>query len=419
MSLSRRSFLKSSFGSSVVMSLAPTMPAFLTRAALAAAGEDRHDTVLVVLQLSGGNDGLNTVVPYTDDAYGRARTTLRLPSKQIHKIDGHLGFHPQLQGFDRLLKQGRLSIVQGVGYPKSDRGHDGAMRDWHTARPDQPQCTTGWVGRAIDAAGRDGKPDVPGVFVGPIKRPFALNAANAVVPAIEAAKDLTLQEMPGPAGAAHRHQLLHLSKQRPAGKADPLADYLRQSALTAHATNRQIEAVLAESDGQGKYPSQRLAGHLKTVSELIRADVGIRIFFVELGGGGIGGFDNHANQLHNHAALIKQMSDSVTAFIDDLAAHKCLDRVVLMTFSEFGRTLTENGRHGTGHGAAAPMFLAGGRLRGGLVGAHPSLTDLDNDAPKHHTDFRSVYATVLDHWLGLKSQPILGDKYRPVDVFTG
>jgi len=159
-----------------------------------------------------------------------------------------------------------------------------------------------------------------------------------------------------------------------------------------------------------------LAGTLRIVAQLIRAELGVRIFFTELGGGGIGGFDNHANQLGNHCALLHQLSESVAAFVDDLQRDKLLDRVLLMTFSEFGRTVAENGRRGTGHGAGAPVFLAGGRLRGGLLGPHPSLTDLDAGAPRFHTDFRRVYATVLDRWLGLDAAGVLGEGFKPLDI---
>jgi len=150
---------------------------------------------------------------------------------------------------------------------------------------------------------------------------------------------------------------------------------------------------------------------------LIRADVGIRILHTELGGAGFGGFDNHANQRGNHGALLRQLSDAVAAFVEDLRKNRLLDRVLLMTFSEFGRTLKENGRRGTGHGAAAPMFLVGGRLAGGLIGPHPSLADPDDKGGlKFHTDFRRVFATVLDSWLGFDSLTILGDRYEAVDL---
>lgn len=417
MSQSRRDFLKSVVGTSAVLSLSPTMPAFLSRSALAAARKpDSADTALVVLQLSGGNDGLNTVVPYADDAYGRARRTLRLTGKEVHKIDSLLGFHPKARGFWQLFQDGHLSVVQGVGYPDSTRDHDGAMRDWHTARPGDAACQTGWVGRAIDSVEQSDKANVPGVFVGPVARPFGLNAEKSVVPSIRSLDQLTLRTAPGLADGAPE-QVREALKQ--SGSNDnPLVDFVRGSALTAYAGSRQVQDVLRDADRIGDYPPFGLAESLKTVAQLIRANLGIRIFFVELGGGGIGGFDNHANQRDNHAALLHQLSESVTAFVRDLKQAGSLDRVALMTFSEFGRMLTENGRRGTNHGAAAPVFLAGGGLRGGLVGEHPSLTDLDQDAQKLHTDFRRVYATMLDRWLGFDSKAILGDRYEPLDVFV-
>ncbi len=194
----------------------------------------------------------------------------------------------------------------------------------------------------------------------------------------------------------------------------PLLQFLRRADSDAHAKSERIEAALQTPGGD--YPPFGLARDLRTVAQLIRADIGIRIFFTELGGGGIGGFDNHANQLGNHCALLNQLAESVAAFIYDLKRDKQLDRVLLMTFSEFGRTVKENGRRGTDHGAAAPVFLVGGRVKGGLVGPHPSLTDLDKGALKVHTDFRRVYATVLDRWLGFESQPVLGGRFEPLDV---
>jgi uncharacterized protein (DUF1501 family) len=397
----------------MLLSMSGAAPTFLARAARAAAsagkaGDDRRDTVLVVLQLSGGNDGFNSVVPYADDAYGRSRTTLRLTAKEVLKIDDYSGLHPKMAGFSRLLKEGRLSILQGVGYPKSDRDHERAMKDWHTARPDDRQCPTGWVGRAIDAAARRNPASVPGVFVGPIARPFALAARETIVPSIASAQELTMNRDIAPAAAGAATQT--------AG-ANPLEAHLRQCTAAACDMSRRVRAVLADAPGAGQYPPQGLATELKTVSELIRAELGIRVFFTELGGGGLGGFDNHASQRDNHAALLKQLSDSVAAFADDLARHKYLDRVVLMTFSEFGRSLSENGRRGTDHGAAAPMFLMGGRVRPGLIGERSNLANLDQDAPRSTIDFRRLYATVLERWLGFDSEAALGAKFEPLDLF--
>jgi uncharacterized protein (DUF1501 family) len=189
----------------------------------------------------------------------------------------------------------------------------------------------------------------------------------------------------------------------PAGASNPLPDFLRRTTLEAAAGKARLEAArrAAAATGAAEYPGFPLAQTLKSVAQLIRAELGIRVYFAELGGGGIGGFDTHADQAANHGALLRELSESVAAFLGDLRRDRWLDSVWLMTFSEFGRTLSENGRRGTGHGAAAPVFLAGGRLKGGLVGPHPSLSDLD--------------ATVLDRWLGFDSQAVLGEKFAPLE----
>jgi uncharacterized protein (DUF1501 family) len=404
MTQSRREFLKSTVAVPALLSLGGAVPAFLTRAASAAKTDNRTNRVLVIVQLSGGNDGLNTVAPYADDAYGRRRSTLRLRKNDVIRIDDYVGFHPKLEGFSRLLKTGRLSVVQGVGCPGSDRSHPGAMRNWHTAQPNRPQCPTGWVGRAIDQVSAKDQTQTPGVFVGPIAQPFALAARNAIVPSIRSAGELTLRKT--------------IASSKQSTSDNPLLNHLRSASAAAGATSGQIKAILAETSGGDNYPQQGLGPHLKTVAELIAADVGIRIFFTELGGGGIGGFDNHAIQRDNHAALLGHLSTCLMAFDADLKSRKCLDRVTLMTFSEFGRTLTENGRRGTGHGNAAPVFLMGSKVRAGLIGKHPSLADLDNDALKHHTDFRRLYTTVLTNWLGIDSKPVLGPEFKPMNLFT-
>jgi uncharacterized protein (DUF1501 family) len=413
MSYTRRDFLKATLGAATMLSLASPAPNLLVRAAgTGDAQRDDRDTVLVVVQLSGGNDGLNTVVPYADDEYARNRPTLRLQPKDVHKIDSYLGFHPRMEAFSRLYKEGHLSIVQGVGYPNSDRSHDVAMRHWHTAKPDDPDCQTGWLGRAADSVWHTNQKDMPAVFVGPIIQPFGMRAEHVIIPSIQSPDDLTIDPAPG---ESQPKQAVELSR---ADKDTPLLNHLRDCTANARANSRRIEAVARASANKAEYPAFRLAETLHTVAQLIRADVGIRIFFTELGGGGIGGFDNHANQLGNHCSLLHQMSESLAAFVDDLKKDKLLDRVLLMTISEFGRTVKENGRRGTGHGAAAPIFLAGGKLKSGLVGSHPSLTDLDNGAMKFHTDFRRVYATVLDRWLGFDSRTVLNRQFELLDILN-
>ncbi|TKJ34445.1 MAG: hypothetical protein CEE38_18030 [Planctomycetes bacterium B3_Pla] len=407
MSYTRRDFLKTTLGASALLSFAPAAPNFLVSAAKAAARRsDGRGTVLVVVQLSGGNDGLQTVVPYADDEYARNRPTLRLRADDVHKINSYMGFHPRMEAFMRLYKEGHLSIIRGVGYPNSDRSHERAMRIWHTAEPDRTNSQTGWLGRAADSVQHKNETNTSAVFVGPIAQPFALNAEHAIIPSIQSPDVLTTDPIPG---QSQRKRPTEFSHQD-----DPLLHFVRQCTSKAYADSRRIKAVA----GTAEYPSFRLAGTLRMVAQLIRADVGIRIFFTELGGGGIGGFDNHANQLGNHCALLHHLSESLAAFIHDLKKDKLLDRVLVMTISEFGRTIKENGRRGTGHGAAAPIFLAGGKLKSSLVGAHPSLTDLDNGAMKFHTDFRRVYATVLDRWLGFDSRSVLDRQYEPLDILN-
>jgi uncharacterized protein (DUF1501 family) len=419
MPANRREFLKASAGAATLASFSAAVPSFLSRTAAAAGGSQGPGTALVVVQLSGGNDGLNTLVPYNDPAYAKSRPTLRMPPEEVHKIDSELGFHPRMRGFARLYQDGLLSVVQGVCYPANNRNHEVAMRDWHTARPGDPTCQTGWLGRTLDQIACADPATVPGAFVGPITLPFALNAEKAVVPSIRSLDECQLASMPGAPPEAHRRRLVEAA-ELPRDGASPLLEFVRQSTLSACAESRAIRAAArasASAEAAG-YPDFALARTFHTVAQMIRADVGLRVCFVELGGGGIGGFDNHANQLGNHCAVLEQLSESLAAFVDDLGRAKLLDRTLVMTFSEFGRTVAENGRRGTDHGAAAPMFLAGGRIKPGLIGEHPSLTDLDQGALKFHTDFRRVYATVLAKWLGLDARAVLGEEYETVDVLN-
>ncbi|MFA5189638.1 MAG: DUF1501 domain-containing protein [Verrucomicrobiia bacterium] len=402
MNQTRRSFIKTTLKAGVFASFAGHAPGLLARTA---AARQERDTVLVVLQLSGGNDGLNTVIPFGDDAYHRGRPTLRQVARGAHKLDSHLAFHPRMEGFHRLYRDGLLTIVQGVGYANADRNHPGAMHNWHTADPRSPKLQTGWLGRAADRLWKPDAANVPAMFVGAIPQPFAANAEQVVVPSVRSPRELVSQ-YPPPAG-----------RDVPSGSNPSWLDSLRRCTAQVQANNRRIESAMSAST-RNDYPQFQLAQELRTIAQLIRADLGIRIFFTELGGGNIGGFDNHAGQLGNHCSLLHQLSESVAAFIRDLQRDQLHERLLLMSFSEFGRTVRENGRRGTDHGVAAPVFLAGGGLKGGLCGAHPSLTDLDKDGLKFHTDFRRIYATALDRWLGLDSRSVLGASFAPLDLFN-
>ncbi|MBN1764047.1 MAG: DUF1501 domain-containing protein [Sedimentisphaerales bacterium] len=414
MSYTRRDFLKKTAGTSLLVSFSATTPGLLVRTAKAAAAQPKkNDRILIVLQLSGGNDGLNTIVPYTDDEYARHRPTLRLPTNELHKIDSDLGFHPRMGALARIYQQGYLNIIQGVGYPDMDRNHDSAMRIWHNASPEKPDCQTGWLGRTVDSIMESREYLTPAVFVGPIARPFALNAQHTHIPSLQEPQDLTCQHVPVDSDYLPSYKKL---ADLPRSEKNDLLKFVQQTTSQTYIHNQKIQQAIHSFPRKSSYPSSSLAGDLCTIAQLIRADIGIRIYFVELGGGGIGGFDNHANQMGNHCALLQQLSEAVAAFVEDMKQAGLLDRVLLMTFSEFGRTLSENGRHGTGHGAAAPIFVTGGKVIPGLTGAHPSLTDLDNDALKFHTDFRQVYATALDRWLGIDSKIPLRKEFPPLEI---
>jgi uncharacterized protein (DUF1501 family) len=414
MRTTRRDFLKRSLGATPLLAFTSVVPGFLSRTAMAAAGRlGEEGPVLVVVQLSGGNDGLNTVVPFEDDAYHRNRPTLRLRAEQLHKLEAGLGFHSEMGAFHRLYESGHLSVIQGVGYPNSNRDHEGAMRDWHSARPGESARQTGWVGRAVDQAFTVDGLGLPGVFVGQIKPPFSVRSETALVPSVASSRPWVLDGFAEP--------VARLAAVARAGANNSLLEFVQKETLAAYACNQRIQEVLKAGSRPGakEYPQLPLARTLRSIAELIRAGLGARIYFAELGGGEIGGFDTHAGQAANHGALLRELSDSVAAFVEDLGRDGLLNSVLVMTFSEFGRGLSENGRRGTGHGSAAPMFIAGGKLQRRLVGAHPSLTDLEDDAPKFHTDFRRVYATVLEQWLGFDSKRILGKNYELVDGLFG
>jgi uncharacterized protein (DUF1501 family) len=308
-----------------------------------------------------------------------------------------------MEGFYRLYRDGLLTIVQGVGYPDADRNHPGGMHNWHTANPRAPKTQTGWLGRAADRLWKPGEASVPAMFVGAIPQPFASNAERVIVPSVRSPRELVSPNIQS------------AKREAATGSDSAWLSSLRQATAQVQANNRRIEAAMTAS-ARGDYPQLVLAEELRAIAQLIRADLGVRIFFTELGGGNIGGFDNHAGQLGNHCSLVHQLSESVAAFIHDLQRDKLHERVLLMTCSEFGRTVRENGRRGTDHGLAQPVFLAGGRLKGSLCGAHPSLTDVEKDGLKFHTDFRRVYATALDRWLGLDSRDILGAAFEPLDA---
>jgi uncharacterized protein (DUF1501 family) len=407
---SRRAFLKSSLTASTLVSMgAPTVPAFLSQSARAASAGKPNERVLVVVQLLGGNDGLNTVVPHGLDGYARNRRALRLPAGQVHKITKEVGLHPAMGQMAKLLEDGRLAIVQGVGYPNPDRSHFRSMEIWESARLEAGATETGWLGRAVDANPAQPGQDVRALHVGGRSLPLALRSKHSEVPSVASLEQYRLRlsgsECDKRAGRAALDEVARLDR----GADDPLLGFLRRSTLTAYESSKRLEQVTTATGP--KYPAYGLAKRLELVASVIKAGFGTRIYYTSLDG-----FDTHANQLGTHAALLNELADSVAAFHADLAAAGHADRVAVLTFSEFGRRVRENASLGTDHGAAAPLFLVGPVATAGLVGEHPSLEALDDGDLKHHTDFRRVYAALLEDWLGCPAEPVLGPGFNPLPL---
>jgi len=410
----RRDFLRSSLAASTLVSLgSPTIPGFLGRSARAAGGGRDDGKVLVVVQLLGGNDGLNTVVPFGMDGYARGRRALRLPTAQIHKVTKEIGLHPSMGKLAKLLEAGRVAAVQGVGYPNPDRSHFRSMEIWESARLEPGGTETGWLGRALDAAPEAPGGDVPALHVGGRGLPIALRARRGEVPSLESLDAYRLQ-LDGDAAARRSARAAIAGLAKPEGAADdPLLGFLRRSTLSAYESSRRLEEVApSRPAGKSAYPQTGLARRLATIAGLIKAGFGTRIYYTALDG-----FDTHARQLAAHAALLGEFADAVAAFHADLAGAGQADRVALLSFSEFGRRVAENASAGTDHGAAAPVFVVGPVATPGLVGPHPDFGTLDDGDLIHHTDFRSVYAALLEDWLGLPAAPIVGSGFAPLRLF--
>jgi uncharacterized protein (DUF1501 family) len=416
----RRQFLKSTLAGSTLVSMgAATIPGFLGKTARAAAdGAPNSDRVLVVIQLIGGNDGLNTVVPHGMDGYTRARRTLRLPVGQIHAITKEIGLHPGMGQMAKLLESNRLALIQGVGYPNPDRSHFRSMEIWETARTDnRPDALeTGWIGRVIDqglAAAHDGSSGtLPALHVGAQSLPLALKARKLEAPSLEALDQFRLQLSGAEDVKRQARQALDDIARIQRGD-DALLGFIRRSMLTAYDSTGRLESISSSKATGATYPATGLGNRLSLISSIIKAGFGTRIFYTSQDG-----YDTHANQLGSHAALVIELSDAVYAFHDDLQKAGQSDRVAVVVFSEFGRRVAENASAGTDHGAAAPVIAVGPVAKPGLVGEHPSLENLDDGDLKHHTDFRAIYAALLQDWLGIPAAPIVGDGFGPLPLFA-
>ncbi len=389
-----------------LISLAPTVPGFLARSARAAAPQ-QDARVLVVIQLDGGNDGINTVVPFKDEGYARNRDVLALPAKRLISVADGIGLHPAMPAAGRMLEAGRLAIVLGVGYPNPDRSHFRSMAIWHTAQLDpdaDAQSRLGWIGRGLDARVVAGASGPASLYIGTGALPAALRGKSTPAGSLERIDDITLDQTNMMKSAAGDTMDVGESS-------DSVTSFVRRAALDAYATADRLAAV-GRDDSGARYPSTALARRLALIARLLKGNLGARVFYTIQPG-----YDTHAAQPGTQFQLLNELSGALEAFQADLAASGLLDRVLVMGFSEFGRRVAENGSAGTDHGTSGPVFLAGTSVRPGLIGSYPSLTDLLDGDLKTTVDFRRVYATVLDDWLGLTSKDALGGTFDRMPLF--
>jgi uncharacterized protein (DUF1501 family) len=420
----RREFLATGLKGAGLLAAGAFVPAFVARTA-SAAGASRDGSVLVVVQLSGGNDGLNTVVPFADDLYAKARPSLRLSDKDIFKIGDHLGLNGAMTPLRAEFDAGRMAIVQNVGYPNPNRSHFRSMEIWHTGRGDNEiHQTTGWLGRYFDSCceGTDprNRPGEIGMSFGKVMPQAFRNSSNVGL-AIHDPQTFQWNPSGETTTLANAQEKVFEKINRPGamtaeaggivGTEPETMDFLRHTAMNAVVAGDSIRAILKKEDNRGKYPNGLLSEQLRMVAKLIVGGFSSRVFYVSQGG-----YDTHANQISNHARLLQDFSGSVGAFLEDLRKQKASERVTVLAFSEFGRRVAENGSQGTDHGAAAPMFLFGDAVKGGVHGNLPDLSDLQDGDLKHQIDFRQVYASILDRWLQTKAAPILGENYPTLGV---
>ncbi len=408
----RREFLAHTGRGLGLVAFAGFAPSFLVNSVMAEAPKAEKDrTILVLIQLAGGNDGLNTVVHHENDHYHRLRPNLALrPSAGLLKVNDQVSLHPSMGALHRLLQEGKLSVVQNVGYPNPNRSHFRSMEIWETASDADKNAYDGWMGRYFDAD-CSGKPG---------KDPLAIHGGSVMPQTFQAAGNHNIFGLGGGVGRGARKGArsasggkeeteLLLDLNASLGGADAPADpadnnhYLRHAMMDALLTESRVAEVIAAYKPSVAYPGGGLGQSLQRIAALIASGMETRVYYATLGG-----FDTHANQLGRHAQLLRELSDSMAAFQADLQA-KRLDRQVLtMTFSEFGRRPSENSTVGTDHGTAAPLFVMHTGIKAPVVGTPPNLAIKPNDDITFTTDFRQVYGTVMRNFLKADPAKILG-----------
>lgn len=415
----RRQFLQRSLAGASLLAVGNVVPGFLANTARAAA--PGKDTVLVVIEMTGGNDGLGTVIPYADDLYPKARPTLKYSANEVVKVDDHVGLNPGMAGLRAMLNDGQVAVVQGVGYPNSDRSHFESMDIWHSADLTR-KTPTGWLGRSVTDL-QDDKGNVPVVQIGPTRLPLALQGGHGGVVSVNNNQPYKLDLGSDEKQKLARRKLMEdLAKPAQNGGREDLLQFVQKRQLQTYATLDKLQDVLKDQQNQNnqflfgqqsgqQYPAGKLPQRMMLISRLIQKEFGTRVFYTA-----IDGFDTHSGQKEPHRLLLAEVADAIEMFFTALKGTGHDKRVLVMTFSEFGRRVQENGSNGTDHGSGSCLFVVGPAAKGGAVTKHPKLDDLDQGDLKHHTDFRQVYATLLDKWLTVDSKTVLGDRFEHIPL---
>ncbi|MCC6671929.1 MAG: DUF1501 domain-containing protein [Planctomycetes bacterium] len=365
---------------------------------------------LVVLELEGGNDGLNTVIPLDDGLYVRARPALSAVRRGASAVAGGHGLHAALHRLVPWFRDGFATAVQGVGYPRPDRSHFRSRDIWHAADPALQRVsatTSGWLGRAADQLAAQGAP-LPGLAIGSMAMPLCVVGRRVVVPTLERIEEYALPAAEGEAGRARRASLGEvLAVPQAEGPAAAIAEIAR----SAVASGERLGSALARYSAMAEYPATALGRRLQLVAQVVVSGFGTRLLHLVQGG-----YDTHARQLPTHEALLRELGDALAAFLADLRGHGALARTAVLVHSEFGRRVAENQSLGTDHGAAAPVFVCGAGVRAPLLGSPPRLDRLDDGDLHADVDFRSVYAALLAR-TGIAVEGVIGDVPAPLEIF--
>jgi uncharacterized protein (DUF1501 family) len=354
--------------------------------------------VIVILQLSGGNDGLNTVIPVRNDIYYRSRPRLGIKKDKALSLTDEVGLHPALTAFKTLYDEGNLSVLNNVGYPNPDRSHFRSMDIWHSASQSNEYWTNGWVGRYLDAQCNGCDKPTQAIEMDDVLS-LALKGENLKGIAVKDPKRLY--------GTANEKFFRDVMKNHKDQAGEQPVDYLYKTMAETLSSADYIFKQSRLHPTNAEYPKTELGTSLKTIASLIYSEINTKVYYVSLGS-----FDTHINQDGQQQRLFTEMNGAVQAFVKDLKAQHRFEDVMLFTFSEFGRRVQQNASNGTDHGTANNMFLiSGGLKQKGLINPLPDLADLSEGDLKYNVDFKNVYATVLKKWLNADDKLILGNQY--------